>query len=245
MLQEYKFQVQVPGKEDNKLLTVGRADLDMSQYVLAEGTPQSKMIPMMFKVGMASTGYLKVSITAEAVAGGADSDDGMTEVSAMTGMTANLGEDQDLSGEPDTTTFLAGINSSKGLVNAGDPYNLYGVCSRHHTDIGNHLVNDTAACWYALPGHHSAQGAACAHGGVPCPTVCSAVLQALMRTGQHMPAAEDEAAPTADWPQRALHQPSWTVRQQSAKPAAVLRAAEPSKLPRQQPKQMMTMRSRP
>lgn len=93
--------MQVPGKEDNKLLTVGRADLDMSQYVLAEGTPQSKMIPMMFKVGMASTGYLKVTITAEAVAGGADSDDGMTEVSAMTGMTANLGEDQDLSGEPD------------------------------------------------------------------------------------------------------------------------------------------------
>lgn len=98
-VQEYKFQVQVPGKEDNKLLTVGRADLDMSHYVLAEGTPQSEMLPILFKVGMASTGYLKISITAEVVAGGADSDDGMTEVSGMTGMTANLGEDQDLSGE--------------------------------------------------------------------------------------------------------------------------------------------------
>lgn len=98
-MQEYKFQVQVPGKEDNKLLTVGRAELDMSHYVLAEGTPQSKMIPMMFKVGMASTGYLKVTITAEVVASGGDSDDGMTEVSGLTGMTANLGEDQDLSGE--------------------------------------------------------------------------------------------------------------------------------------------------
>lgn len=98
-VQEYKFQVQVPGKEDNKLLTVGRADLDMSLYVLAEGTPQSKMLPILFKVGMASTGYLKMSITAEVVASGADSDDGMTEVSGMTGMTANLGEDQDLSGE--------------------------------------------------------------------------------------------------------------------------------------------------
>lgn len=98
-VQEYKFQVQVPGKEDNKLLTVGRAELDMSHYVLADGTPQAKMIPMMFKVGMASTGYLKVTITAEVVASGGESDDGMTEVSGMTGMTANLGEEQDLSGE--------------------------------------------------------------------------------------------------------------------------------------------------
>jgi hypothetical protein len=48
---------------------------------------------------MASTGYLKISITAEEVASGTDSDDGMTEVSGMTGMTANLGEDQDLSGK--------------------------------------------------------------------------------------------------------------------------------------------------
>lgn len=98
-VQEYTFQVQVPGKEDNKLLTVGRAELDMSHYVLADGTPQAKMIPMMFKVGMASTGYLKVTITAEVVASGGESDDGMTEVSGMTGMTANLGEEQDLSGE--------------------------------------------------------------------------------------------------------------------------------------------------
>lgn len=89
----------MPGKEDNKLLTVGRADLDMSLYVLSEGTAQSKMLPILFKVGMASTGYLKISITAEEVASGTDSDDGMTEVSGMTGMTANLGEDQDLSGK--------------------------------------------------------------------------------------------------------------------------------------------------
>lgn len=98
-LQEYKFQVQVPGKEDSKMLTVGRADLDMSRYVLAEGTSQSKLIPVMFKVGMASTGYLKISITAEAVQSSCESDDGMTEVSGLTGMTANLQEDQDLSGE--------------------------------------------------------------------------------------------------------------------------------------------------
>jgi hypothetical protein len=97
--QEYKFQVQVPGKEDNKLLTVGRADLDMARYALSEGTAQSKMIPILFKVGMASTGYLKVSITAHVVASGTDSDDGMTEVSGMTGMTASLGDDQDLTGE--------------------------------------------------------------------------------------------------------------------------------------------------
>lgn len=96
LLQEYKFQVQVPGKGDEKLLTVGRADLDFSLYVLAEGTAQSKMIPVLFKVGAASTGYLRVTITAEEV--GLGSDDGMTEVSGMTGLTTNMGEEQDLSG---------------------------------------------------------------------------------------------------------------------------------------------------
>lgn len=98
LLQEYKFQVQVPSKEgDGKLMTVGKADLDLSYFVLNEGQPQNKLIPIMFKVGAASTGYLKVIITAEPVSGDID-DDGMTEVSAMTGMTAHLDEDQDLSG---------------------------------------------------------------------------------------------------------------------------------------------------
>jgi hypothetical protein len=101
----------VPGKEDNKLLTVGRADLDMAHYALAEGTAQSKMIPILFKVGMASTGYLKVSITAHMVASGTDSDDGMTEVSGMTGMTASLGDDQDLTGESQPSRRCAHASS--------------------------------------------------------------------------------------------------------------------------------------
>jgi hypothetical protein len=41
---------------------------------------------------------LRISVAAEALLGGPDSDDGMTEVSGMTGLTTNLGEDQDLSG---------------------------------------------------------------------------------------------------------------------------------------------------
>lgn len=78
-------------------MTVGKADLDLSYFVVNEGQPQNKLIPIMFKVGAASTGYLKVSIAAEPVSGDVD-DDGMTEVSALTGMTAHLDDDQDLSG---------------------------------------------------------------------------------------------------------------------------------------------------
>jgi hypothetical protein len=96
-LQEYKFQVQVPAKDDaTKLITVGKADLDLSFFVLSLGQPQSKLVPIMFKVGAASTGYLKLLITAEAVAGDVD-EDGMTEVSGMTGV-AHMNEEQDLSG---------------------------------------------------------------------------------------------------------------------------------------------------
>lgn len=96
-LQEYKFQVQVPVKGDEtKLITVGKADLDLSFFVLSLGQPQSKLVPIMFKVGAASTGYLKLLITAEAVAGDID-EDGMTEVSGMTGV-AHMNEEQDLSG---------------------------------------------------------------------------------------------------------------------------------------------------
>eukprot|EP00775_Hariotina_reticulata_P010260 gene10260-10419_t len=95
---EYKFQVQVPGKSSSdKLITVGKAELDLSYYVLAEGKAQNKMVPMIFKVGAASTGYLKVVITAEQVTGPVEDDDGMTEVSGMTGV-AHMNDDQDLSG---------------------------------------------------------------------------------------------------------------------------------------------------
>jgi hypothetical protein len=96
-LQEYKFQVQVPAKGDEtKLITVGKADLDLSFFVLSLGQPQSKLVPIMFKVGAASTGYLKLVITAEAAAGDID-EDGMTEVSGMTGV-VHTNEEQDLSG---------------------------------------------------------------------------------------------------------------------------------------------------
>lgn len=95
--------MQVPSKPgDDKLITVGKADVDLSRHVTLEGTAQSKMIPIIFKVGTTTTGYLKVSITTEMVKGGVD-DDGMTEVSAMTGVTSSLElNEQDLSGEQHT-----------------------------------------------------------------------------------------------------------------------------------------------
>lgn len=96
--------VQVPSKSgDGKLITVGKADLDLSFFVAAAsqaaaGGGLAKMVPVLFKVGAASTGYLKLLISAEQLAAGGDEEDGMTEVSGMTGMTAHLSDDQDLSG---------------------------------------------------------------------------------------------------------------------------------------------------
>jgi hypothetical protein len=57
-----------------------------------------QVVPITFKVGSTSTGYLKLSIGCTLL-GPAD-EDGMTEVSGMTGLTSAMGSvDQDLSGE--------------------------------------------------------------------------------------------------------------------------------------------------
>ncbi len=99
LLQEYNFKVQVPGKGgDDKMITVGKADVDLSKFVVFEGKAQPKMIPIMFKVGATTTGYLKVVVTTELLQAGVD-DDGMTEVSGMTGLTSTMDMvEQDLSG---------------------------------------------------------------------------------------------------------------------------------------------------
>lgn len=49
--QEYEFKVQVPGKPgDEKMLTVGKAELDLARFAGPDRTEQPKLVPVMFKV---------------------------------------------------------------------------------------------------------------------------------------------------------------------------------------------------
>lgn len=97
--QEYSFKVQVPGKGGKETLTVGKAELDMARYVSFENAAQNALVPITFKVGTTTTGYLKLVITSQMLKGEVG-EDGMTEVSGMTGLTSVVHEvpDQDLSG---------------------------------------------------------------------------------------------------------------------------------------------------
>ncbi len=43
--------MQVPGRgADDKMLTVGKADVDLARFAGADKTPQPKLVPIMFKV---------------------------------------------------------------------------------------------------------------------------------------------------------------------------------------------------
>jgi hypothetical protein len=97
--QEYSFKVQVPGKGGKETLTVGKAELDMARYVSFENAAQNALVPITFKVGTTTTGYLKLVITSQMLKGEVG-EDGMTEVSGMTGLTSVVHEvpEQDLSG---------------------------------------------------------------------------------------------------------------------------------------------------
>ncbi len=75
--------MQVPGKSStDSLLTVGKADIDMSRFATDEASSQNAMLPIPFKVGGTSTGYLKLVVTATPYSGTGGSEDGMTEVGA-------------------------------------------------------------------------------------------------------------------------------------------------------------------
>ncbi|GLC55994.1 hypothetical protein PLESTB_001052900 [Pleodorina starrii] len=96
---EYEFKVQVPGKSSSDSpVTVGKATLDMAKYCKEETTTQPAMVPITFKIGTSTTGYLKLSITTVFL--GDSNDDGLTEVSGMTGLTSDHGSvrEQDLEG---------------------------------------------------------------------------------------------------------------------------------------------------
>ena len=80
--QEYTFKVQVPGKSSSDaLLTIGKANIDMARFAGDDGSSQNAMVPIAFKVGGTSTGYLKLVVIATPYSGLAGSDVG-TEVHA-------------------------------------------------------------------------------------------------------------------------------------------------------------------
>ncbi|KXZ54203.1 hypothetical protein GPECTOR_5g297 [Gonium pectorale] len=95
---EYEFKVQVPGKSSSDaLVTIGKASMDIAKYCSDQNTSQNAMLPISFKVGGTTTGYLKMVITSVFLG---DNEDGMTEVSGITGLTSDHGSvrEQDLEG---------------------------------------------------------------------------------------------------------------------------------------------------
>lgn len=80
-------------------MTVGKATVNLARYVGDETNTQKDVLPVAVKVGHSTTGYVKFTITATHLGEGGD--DGMTEVSGLTGLTSEGGgvPDQDLDGE--------------------------------------------------------------------------------------------------------------------------------------------------
>jgi hypothetical protein len=72
--------------------------MDMAKYCKEETTTQPAMLPIPFKVGGSTTGYLKMTITTIFL--GDSNEDGLTEVSGLTGLTSDHGSvrEQDLEG---------------------------------------------------------------------------------------------------------------------------------------------------
>ncbi|GIL91294.1 hypothetical protein Vretimale_9986 [Volvox reticuliferus] len=96
---EYELKVQVPGKSStDSPVTVGKSVLDMAKYCKDETTTQSAMVPIAFKIGTSTTGYLRLLITTIFL--GDSNEDGGTEVSGLTGLTSDHGSmrEQDLEG---------------------------------------------------------------------------------------------------------------------------------------------------
>jgi len=100
---EYSLKVEVPTKGDaSKMVTFGKAVVDIVQFVSFNSPPEPTSIPMPFKVGSSQKGTLKFLVRATMLKGYV-ADDGMTEVSGMTGLSSLSAQEmeQDLSGFDD------------------------------------------------------------------------------------------------------------------------------------------------
>jgi len=98
---EYSLKVEVPSKGDtSKMMTLGKSVVNMVRYINFSASAEDVTVPIKFKVASGGTGYLKLVIHASMLKGYVP-DDGMTEVSGLTGLSSMSGEvinDQDLSG---------------------------------------------------------------------------------------------------------------------------------------------------
>jgi hypothetical protein len=60
-VQEYSLKVEVPAKGDtSKMLTLGKAVIDMVRYINFANTAEEATVPIKFKVASGGTGFLKV-----------------------------------------------------------------------------------------------------------------------------------------------------------------------------------------
>jgi hypothetical protein len=85
-------------------MTIGKADIDMADFVDDQLCQQNRALAMQFKVGLSKpTGIVRLIITTKPLGKAGSEDDGMTEVSGVTGLTSDTGnhrkEEQDLKGE--------------------------------------------------------------------------------------------------------------------------------------------------
>lgn len=100
-MQEYTFKVQLPSKDGgDSYITIGKATENLSRFIIEqENNTENHMMPVTFKVGSTSVGYIKLVISTIHIAEGTE--DTMTEISGLTGLTSEAGSnvrEQDLEG---------------------------------------------------------------------------------------------------------------------------------------------------
>ncbi|KAL6755265.1 N-terminal C2 in EEIG1 and EHBP1 proteins-domain-containing protein [Haematococcus lacustris] len=119
---EYTVKVQVPQGSGNE--TVGKATIDLAQFVGDANNTQTDTIPITFSAGGTSTGYVKVVITATHM--GDMSEDGLTEVSGMTGLTSDGPHhaEQDLEGFDETSSSK--VSDRKGTTHKPEKFGQRG-----------------------------------------------------------------------------------------------------------------------
>ncbi len=90
--------MQAPEGNTENMVTIGKVNLDLAQYVMDTTNQQTEMVPITYKVGSSSNGFIKLVINTTVL--GDVADDAMTEVSGITGLTSQDGnrEEQDLDG---------------------------------------------------------------------------------------------------------------------------------------------------
>jgi hypothetical protein len=90
----------VPGRGDDAPITVGKATLDMATFCSDQNETKNHLLPITVKVGSTTYPkvYIELIITSVYLADAAE--DGMTDVSGITGFTSHPGSvrEQDLEG---------------------------------------------------------------------------------------------------------------------------------------------------